>query len=184
MIKQLKLKDYILIDELTANFHEGLNVITGETGAGKSILISAIDLAFAPRVSKDVIKNGCDKAVIELTIENTKHNLKPLFEEYGIDDSGTEIILSKEITQNSVRTRINGTLINQDFLKQIKSLFLDIHSQHQTYVFMQPKYHITLLDNYAKEVYGCNLEEYSTLYRKYLDTKNLLEATKNSADTT
>lgn len=184
MIRQLKLKDYILIDELTANFHEGLNVITGETGAGKSILISAIDLAFAPRVSKDVIKNGCDKAVIELTIENNKHNLKQLFEENGIDDFGSEIILSKEITQSSVRTRLNGTLINQDFLKQIKSLFLDIHSQHQTYVFMQPKYHINLLDNYAKDVYGSNLEEYKTLYQKYLDTKNLLEKAKTSADTT
>ena len=184
MIRQLKLKDYILIDELTANFHEGLNVITGETGAGKSILISAIDLAFAPRVSKDVIKNGCDKAVIELTIENNKHNLKQLFEENGIDDFGSEIILSKEITQSSVRTRLNGTLINQDFLKQIKSLFLDIHSQHQTYVFMQPKYHINLLDNYAKDVYGSNLEEYKTLYQKYLNTKNLLEKAKTSADTT
>lgn len=184
MIKQLRLKDYILIDELTANFHEGLNVITGETGAGKSILISAIDLAFAPRVSKEVIKNGCEKAVIELVIENTKHDLKPLFEEYAIDDFGTEIVLSKEITQSSVRTRINGTLINQEFLKQIKSLFLDIHSQHQTYVFMQPKYHITLLDNYAKDVYGHILEEYRELYKKYLDTKNLLDAAKNSADTT
>lgn len=184
MIRQLKLKDYILIDELTANFHEGLNVITGETGAGKSILISAIDLAFASRVSKEVIKNGCDKAVIELTIENDKHNLKQLFEENGIDDFGSEIILSKEITQSSVRTRLNGTLINQDFLKQIKSLFLDIHSQHQTYVFMQPKYHINLLDNYAKDVYGNNLEEYKTLYQKYLNTKNLLEKAKTSADTT
>lgn len=184
MIRQLKLKDYILIDELTANFHEGLNVITGETGAGKSILISAVDLAFASRVSKDVIKNGREKAVIELTIENTKHNLKQLFEENGIDDFGSEIILSKEITQSTVRTRLNGTLINQDFLKQIKALFLDIHSQHQTYVFMQPKYHITLLDNYAKDVYGNDLEEYQTLYQKYTDTKNLLENAKNSADTT
>lgn len=184
MIKQLKLKDYILIDELTANFHQGLNVITGETGAGKSILISAIDLAFAPRVSKEVIKNGRDKAVIELTIENTKHDLKKLFDENGIDDFGSEIILSKEITQSSVRTRINGTLINQDFLRHIKSLFLDIHSQHQTYVFMQPKYHITLLDNYAKDVYGTLLNEYSILYKKFLDTEKLLEAAKNSADTT
>ena len=171
MIKQLRLKNYILIDELEANFHSGLNVITGETGAGKSILISAIDLAFSARVSKDVIKNGCDKAVVELVIENTKHNLKPLFEENGIDDYGVEIILTKEITQNGVRTRLNGTLINQDFLKQIKALFLDIHSQHQTYVFMQPKYHITLLDNYAKDVYGKTLEEYRELYKKYLDTK-------------
>ena len=184
MIKQLKLKDYILIDELEANFHSGLNVITGETGAGKSILISAVDLAFSPRVSKDVIKHGADKAVIEITIENTKHNLSELFKENGIDDFGNEIILSKEITQNGVRTRLNGTLINQEFLKQIKSLFLDIHSQHQTYVFMQPKYHINLLDNYAKDVYGSLLEEYRTEYKKYIDTRNLLEQAKNSADTT
>ena len=184
MIKQLKLKDYILIDELEANFHSGLNVITGETGAGKSILISAIDLVFSSRVSKDVIKNGCDKAVIELLIENTKHNLSGLFEENGIDNFGSEIVLTKEITQNSVRTRLNGTLINQDFLKQIKSLFLDIHSQHQTYVFMQPKHHITLLDNYAKDVYGSKLEEYKSVYKKYVDTKNLLEQAKNSADNT
>lgn len=184
MIKQLKLKNYILIDELIADFDKGLNVITGETGAGKSILISAIDLVFAPRVSKEVIKHGQEKAVIELIIDNTKHDLKNFFEENGIDDLGAEIILSKEITQSSVRTRLNGTLINQEVLKQIKSLFLDIHSQHQTYVFMQPKYHITLLDNYAKEVYGGLLAEYHGLYKKYIDTKNLLEAAKNSADTT
>ena len=184
MIKQLRLKNYILIDELEANFSSGLNVITGETGAGKSILISAIDIAFSPRVSKDVIKHGAEKAVIELVIDNTKHNLGPLFEEYGIDLFGQEIVLSKEITQNTVRTRINGTLINQEFLKQIKSLFLDIHSQHQTYVFMQPKYHINLLDAYAKEVYGQILDEYKLLYKKYTDTISLLEQAKNSADTT
>ena len=105
MIKQLRIKDYILIDELTANFHDGLNVITGETGAGKSILINAIDIAFAPRVSKDVIKHDKEKAVIELVIENTKHDLSHLFEENGIDNFGSEIVLTKEITQNGVRSR-------------------------------------------------------------------------------
>ncbi len=184
MIKQLKLKDYILIDSLEANFHEGLNVITGETGAGKSILINAIDIAFSTRVSKEVIKTGAEKAVIELVIDNKKHDIKPLFDENGIDYYGDEIVLSKEITQNGVRTRINGTLINQEFLKEIKSLFLDIHSQHQTYVFMQPKYHITLLDNYAKDIYGKDLDEYRILYKKYTDTINLLEQAKNSANTT
>ena len=184
MIKQLKIKDYILIDELTANFHEGLNVITGETGAGKSILISAIDLAFAPRVSKEVIKNGCEKAIIELTIENKKHDLTQLFDENGIDNFGDEITLTKEITQNAVRSRVNGTLVNQEFIKNLRSLFLDIHSQHQTYSFLQPKYHINLLDTYAKEVYGEKLEEYKKLYSEYTSLKSQLEKAKNSADVT
>lgn len=184
MIKQLRIKDYILIDELTANFDKGLNVITGETGAGKSILISAMDLAFAPRVSKDVIKNGCDKAVIELSIENTKHDLKQLFEENGIDDFGDEITLTKEITQNAVRSRVNGTLVNQEFIKNLRALFLDIHSQHQTYSFLQPKYHITLLDTYAKDVYGEKLNEYKKLYSEYTNLKSQLEKAKNSADAT
>lgn len=184
MIKQLRIKDYILIDELCANFDKGLNVITGETGAGKSILISAIDLAFAPRVSKEVIKNGSEKAVIELTIENTKHDLKTLFDENGIDDFGEEITLTKEITQSSVRSRVNGTLVNQDFIKNLRMLFLDIHSQHQTYSFLQPKYHITLLDTYAKEVYGAKLGEYRKLYSEYTELKSRLEKAKNSADIT
>jgi len=184
MIKQLRVKDYILIDELTANFHEGLNVITGETGSGKSIMISAIDLAFAPRVSKEVIKHSCEKAIIELTIENKKHDLKNLFEENGIDDFGEEIILSKEITQNSVKTRVNGTLVNQDFVKNLRSMFLDIHSQHQTYSFLQPKYHIQLLDTYAKDVYGEKLENYRELYREFTTLKARLEEAKQSADTT
>ncbi len=184
MIKQLRIKDYILIDELTANFDTGLNVITGETGAGKSILINAIDIAFAPRVSKDVIKHDKEKAVIELVIENTKHDLTKLFEENGVDNNGTEIVLTKEITQNGVRSRVNGTLVNQEFIRQLKSYFLDIHSQHQTYAFMQPKYHINLLDNYAKESYGTKLDAYKEKFKEYQNLQSKLENLKNASDMT
>ncbi len=184
MIKQLRLKDYILIDELTANFDSGLNVITGETGAGKSILISAIDLVFAPRISKEVIKTGKEKAVIELVLENTKHNLNAFWAENGIDDWGSEIVISKEITQNSVRARVNGKLVSTDVLKALRTMFVDIHSQHQTYSFMQPKYHITLLDSYGKSFYGNILEEYKTKYANYQSLLSKLDSAKNSANIT
>lgn len=184
MIKQLRIKDYILIDELTANFDTGLNVITGETGAGKSILINAVDIAFAPRVSKDVIKHDKDKAVIELVIENTKHDLTKIFEENGVDNFGSEIVLTKEITQNGVRSRVNGTLVNQEFIKNLKAYFLDIHSQHQTYAYMQPKYHINLLDSYAKELYGAKLDAYRENFKNYQHLQAQLENLKNASDMT
>ena len=184
MIKQLRLKNYILIDELTANFDGGLNIITGETGAGKSILINAIDLAFAPRVSKEVIKTGADKAVIELVIENKKHDLTDFYAENGIDNLGDEIIITKEITLNGVRSRVNGTLVNTDLLRSLRALFVDIHSQHQTYSFMQPKYHITLLDSYGKNSYGGKLHEYKTLFSRRQELISQLETAKNSADMT
>lgn len=184
MIKQVKLKDYILIDELCANFDNRLNVITGETGAGKSILLNAIDLVFSSRVSKDVIKTGCDKAIIEITLENTKHDLSNLFEENGIDNLGSEIVITKEITQSAVRSRINGTLVNQKLLENLRTKFVDIHSQHQTYTFLQPQYHINLLDSYAKDVYGEDLATYKEKYKEYEQLQKKLEEAKNSANAT
>lgn len=184
MIKQLRLKNYILIDELCANFDDGLNVITGETGAGKSILINAVDLVFSNRVSKDVIKTGCDKAIIEVTLGSSHNNVKELFEQNGIDYLGSDIEISKEITANGVRSRINGTLVNQELLKNLRTLFIDIHSQHQTYTFLQPQYHINLLDSYAKDFYGENLENYRAKFNDYCELKKQLEIAQNSANAT
>lgn len=184
MIKQIKLKDYILIDELCANFDNQLNIITGETGAGKSIILNAIDLVFSPRVSKDVIKTGCEKATVEITIENTNHNLTDLFEENGIDDWGEEIVITKEITQTSVRSRINGTPVNQELLKNLRTLFVDIHSQHQTYTFLQPQFHINLLDSYGKDDYGSVLASYKEKFNHYQELIKQLEVARNSANAT
>lgn len=184
MIKQLRLKDYILIDELCATFDNKLNIITGETGAGKSILLNAIDLVFSSRVSKDVIKTGCDKAVIEITLENTKHNLSQLFADNGIDNLGSEVVITKEITQSAVKSRINGTLVNQELLKNLRTLFVDIHSQHQTYTFLQPQYHINLLDSYGKDDYGKTLQQYKNIYKEYEELQKKLELAKNNANAT
>ena len=183
MIKSIHVKNYILIEDLTVNFDNGLNVITGETGAGKSILINAIDIAFGAKPAKDVIKKGAEKALIELFIESKNLNIKTLFEENGIDTLD-EIILSREITSTSSRTRVNGTLVNQEFIKSLKEMLIDIHSQHQTYAFLQPKSHIILLDNYAKDLYGEELQEYKCLYKEYQGLLNALETAQNSANVT
>lgn len=183
MIKSIHVKNYILIEDLTVNFDNGLNVITGETGAGKSILINAIDIAFGAKPAKDVIKKGAEKALIELFIESKNPNIKTLFEENGIDTLD-EIILSREITSTSSRTRVNGTLVNQEFIKSLKEMLIDIHSQHQTYAFLQPKSHIILLDNYAKDLYGEELQEYKCLYKEYQGLLNALETAQNSANVT
>lgn len=183
MIKSIHVKNYILIEDLTVDFDNGLNVITGETGAGKSILINAIDIAFGAKPAKDVVKKGAEKALIELFIDSKNPNIKPLFEENGIDTLD-EIILSREITQTSSRTRVNGTLVNQEFVKTLKELLIDIHSQHQTYAFLQPKSHIVLLDNYARDLYGEELQEYKLLYKEYQGLLNALETAQNSANAT
>ena len=107
-----------------------------------------------------------------------------MFEENGIDNLGSEIIISKEITQNSVRSRINGTLVNQELLKSLRTLFVDIHSQHQTYTFLQPQYHINLLDSYDREDYGALLDEYKTKYIEYQTLLTALETAKSSANAT
>lgn len=183
MIKSIHVKNYILIEDLTVNFDNGLNVITGETGAGKSILINAIDIAFGAKPAKDVVKKGAEKALVELFIESKNPNIKTLFEENGIDTLD-EIILSREITSTSSRTRVNGTLVNQEFIKSLKEMLIDIHSQHQTYAFLQPKSHIILLDNYAKDLYGEELQEYKCLYKEYQGLLNALETAQNSANAT
>lgn len=184
MLSKILIKNYILIDELELEFSEGLNIITGETGAGKSILINAIDIAFGAKAGKEVIKGDAEKAVIELTLLNKKQDLSELFEQNGIDDCGGEIVLSREITKTGSRSRVNGCLVNQDFMRHFRELFVDVHSQHQTYSFLQPKYHIILLDAYAKNTCGTMLENYRKEFCAYKEMQSKLEGLKNSADKT
>ncbi len=179
MIKSIVIKNYILINEVTLQFDKGFNVFTGETGAGKSIIISAIDTVLGAKVNKDVIKNGSDKAYIELTIELSSDFDKSLFMKNGIEIFNNEIIISREILTSTAHSRINGVLVTQDFIKEIREHLLDIHTQHQNYNYILQKNHIILLDNYASKSHKDNILLFGKKYKELSDLQKKLEITQN-----
>lgn len=183
MIKSLLIKDFILIDELEVNFDKGFNVITGETGAGKSIIINAIDLAFGARASRELIKTGKNRALIEVVMQIGSQD-RSILDEQGIEVFDNELVISREISDNGSRSRVNGVLVAQDVMKKIREMFIDIHSQHMTYTYIQPKYHINLLDNYGDSVHSSLVAEYRTIYSSYNDILNKLQGARNKTELT
>jgi DNA repair protein RecN (Recombination protein N) len=156
MIKSLYIKNFILIDELYLEFERGVNVFTGETGAGKTIILRAIDVAFGAKVSKDVLKNLNSSALIEITFDN----------------GGEEIIISREITQTGTKPRVNGAFVNLEYIQALRENLIDIHSQNQTYTYIAPKHHIVLLDAYISKAvkgYEEKLEFYKKNFLEYKD---------------
>lgn len=165
MIKSLYIKNFILINELLIDFERGINVFTGETGAGKTIILRAIDIVFGAKVNKDVIKNPNQTALIELVF----------------DDNGKEIIISREISMTGTKPRINGAFVNLDEIKTLRENLIDIHSQHQTYTYLSPKFHIELLDDFiAKENadYPIKLQNYKEKFLEYKEISEKIEKLK------
>ncbi|OGH97559.1 MAG: DNA repair protein RecN [Candidatus Melainabacteria bacterium GWF2_32_7] len=180
MIKSLFINNFALIDELEVNFGKGLNILTGETGAGKSILIDAIDLVFGARSSKEQIKTGTNKALIELNVELSDNFPKNLLEENGIElEESNILIISREISNTGTRSRINGVLITQNYIQSLREYLIDIHSQHETYNYIQPKTHITLLDSYGDKKHQELFEEFRKIYSEYKQTQKELALAKS-----
>ncbi len=184
MIKSVTVKNYILIDELTLEFDKGFNVFTGETGAGKSIIIGAIDVALGAKLNKDVIKTGCDKAFVEIVVSLKENFDKSILEENGIEIFDNELIISREILLTTSRSRINGVMVTQDFIKEIREFLLDIHTQHQSYNYVQQKNHIVLLDNFALKPHRDNIELFKSKFEKHQQLKKRLEEVQNIVNTT
>lgn len=179
MIKSVKVKNYILIDEIELEFDKGFNVFTGETGAGKSIIIGAIDTVLGAKVSKEVIKTGADKAYIEIIVSLKEDFDKSILSENGIEIDNNEIIISREILTSTTRSRINGILVTQDFIKDLRERILDIHTQHQNYNYIQMKNHIILLDNFALKTHRDNIKLFKDKYSRYQFLQKKAEKIKN-----
>lgn len=177
MLTQLEIQNIALIDKLSLEIGQGLNVLTGETGAGKSILIDSINAVLGERVSKDLIRNGKDKAIIEAIFQYENKTIDKILEEAGIDNEDGTLILSREISLSGKNTcRINGRLVNVSMLKQIGELLLDIHGQHDNQSLLKTETHISLLDAFG----GSNIEklkaDYIELYTQYKNIKAKLNS--------
>ena len=179
MLKSLYIKNYILIDELRLEFKQGFSVFTGETGAGKSILIDAIGLLMGERFSSDLIRHGHDKAILEASFITKNSEVISILNQVGIDVEFDEIIISRELTRDGRSSnRINNRSVTVNVLKDISVFLIDIHSQNDTQYLLNNKYHLNLLDAYKPDVNL--LSEVKSLYHEYDNLrKDLLNKEKS-----
>ena len=132
MLKQLYIKNFALIDSLDMDFYPGFSVMTGETGAGKSIILGAINLLLGQRAESKYIKKGSDKCVIEAHFDLSKYNMQPFFTDNDIEYDANDCILRRELTAaGKSRAFINDTPVPLSIIKQLGEQLIDIHSQHQ-----------------------------------------------------
>lgn len=156
MLLALEVRDFALIDELTITFHKGLNILTGETGAGKSIIIDAVNMAIGGRSDRNLIRSGKDKCLIQamFSLENMEDLITNL-KELGIGiDSDKVLIITREIHSNGRSTcRMNGIIVTQTIVKTITQHLIDIHGQHEHQSLLNSSSHIDMLDAYGgKEI--------------------------------
>lgn len=176
MIEQLSVKDYVLFKSCIINFTDGMSVITGETGAGKSLLIDAIGYLSGNRIKSNVIRNGKDKAILSMVL-TSNDRVNAILEENGfeVDD---QVIISRTILNNNKSTvRINQQITTLSFVRKIVNLLVDIHSQMDTYRLMDTSVQMELLDSYAKTMdLKASVKE---AYVKYSNILHELETLKN-----
>ena len=180
MLKQLHISNYALIDELNVSFESGFNVITGETGAGKSILLGALGFALGDRADTNVLYDKDKKCVVEAQFELDDETLKPLFEENELDFE-SDCIFRRELNpQKKSRAFINDTPVALQTMKAIGGQMVDIHTQHDSLLLTDADFQLRLLDNIAQN--GTLLSEYQAEYTTHNTIKRKLNELKEMAD--
>lgn len=181
MLQNLHVKNLALINETEVEFKDGLNILSGETGAGKSIIIGSINLALGEKVQKEMLRDNADTALVELVfyVENpaTLEAVRAL----GIEVEDETIILSRKITAGRAIARINGEAVSASKMKEAAALLIDIHGQHEHQSLLSKRKHLEILDLFAKDLLREQKQKLSVCYREY--RKLLDELEQSDSDT-
>lgn len=181
MLTTLHIQNYVLIDSLDIDFDKGFSVITGETGAGKSILLGAIGLLLGQRADMRMLKAGAQRCVIEARFDLSQYDFKEYFTSHELDFDGQECIIRREISASGKsRAFINDTPTSLSDLKELGEQLIDIHSQHQSLLLNKENFQLQVLDALAQD--GKELSTYKQLYKAYIQTKSELEQAQQQAE--
>lgn len=179
MIRQLTIKNLAIIDDITIDFEENLNVLTGETGAGKSIIIDAISLIFGKRANSDIVAYGKDMAFISASLEVNDYIANYIYDNFDIDVF-EEFIISRNISSSGKSScKINGIATPLHVINEISSLLIDISSQNESQYLFNHKNHLKLLDTFIESNNPSFKEKYNMLYQQYVEVKNRQEELNN-----
>ncbi|TGD18793.1 DNA repair protein RecN [Levilactobacillus suantsaiihabitans] len=177
MLQELSIKNFAIIDQLDVAFKNGMTVLTGETGAGKSIIIDAVGLLAGGRGSASFVRTGTDKAIIQgIFVFPEGGTTYRVLDDLGIDHDDGSVILQREIHQNGRNTcRVNGMLVNTSTLKRIGETAVDIHGQNEHQELMQPEKHLGMLDEFAGATVAKLRQRYQAVYEQYTQLRATLE---------
>lgn len=181
MIKQLHISNYALIDKLDIPFADGLTIITGETGAGKSIILGALSLILGERADSKAIRDTSAKTVVEATFDIGGYHLEPFFKTNDIDWDEHECLIRRELSPTGrSRAFVNDTPVALTVLRELTTQLLDIHSQHSNMLLSQPAYQLSILDSIAGN--GELLNNYRTAYKSYREAVKALDETQRAME--
>ena len=182
MLQSLHVKNLALIEETEVSFTDGLNILSGETGAGKSIIIGSIGIALGEKIPKDFVRENGKDALVELIFsvdELTKEKLLKL----DVETEDDTVILSRKISAGHSRARVNDETVTAARLKQIASLLIDVHGQHEHQSLLNSKTHIKFLDKYQKNEIDPVLHGYEQQYKNYTELVKELSKTEMDEET-
>lgn len=189
MLLSLSVNSYAIIDNISITFGDGMNVLTGETGAGKSILVGALSMALGYRSSSEMVRTGETKAVVKalFSVEEDDKSVLDILAEQGVECEDGTILIQREIYANGRNVcKINDTLVNVSALKTLGLLLVDIHGQHEHQKILDPETHLSLLDEYGSEDLGDLLkatrEDYLTMKSANLRWKKLVEQARDGTE--